>query len=172
MKTASTGAPTALYERARALVAREYGRGLTLRSAAAALASSPRQVQRAYALAGEMTFAEDLRQRRLRAAAELLAGQPAIPVATVARLAGYRRGTFAPAFARRYGRTPAGFRAAALSSPVSGRTASSPGSRRRTSVPPPGAGSALIAPPSWAATWRTIARPSPDPGRLRASAPR
>ena len=46
------------------------------------------------------------------------------------------------------------------------------GRRRRISVPPPGAGSAVTPPPCWSATWRTIARPRPEPGRPRASAPR
>ncbi len=36
----------------------------------------------------------------------------------------------------------------------------------------PGADSALTRPPCCSATWRTIARPRPEPGRPRASAPR
>ena len=137
----------ASYEQARAVVAREYRGSLTLASLSAALTSSPRQVQRVYARAGETSFAEDLRCCRLRAAAELLRDQPAIPVAAVARLSGYRsRAAFARAFAHRYGVAPAGFRA--LSAGGSSRAASSPGSRSRISVPPPGAGSAEIAPPN------------------------
>ena len=46
------------------------------------------------------------------------------------------------------------------------------GSVRRASVPPPGAASSATAPPWASATWRTIARPRPEPGRPRALAPR
>ena len=49
-----------LYLLARVVVARHYRRRLTLAVVARALASSPRQVQRAYAQFGEMTFQEDL----------------------------------------------------------------------------------------------------------------
>ena len=57
---------------------------------ARALASSPRQLQRAYAEIGQTTFAADLRSVRLRNAAELLAHQP-LAVSDVARLVGYRQ---------------------------------------------------------------------------------
>src|SRR5271154_6233055 len=104
-----------LYLLARVVVARHYGRRLTLSMVARALSSSPRQVQRAYAQFGEMTFQEDLLQRRMTAAAELLLSQRAIPVADVARLVGYRQPPhFALAFRRRYGISPARFRARAL----------------------------------------------------------
>lgn len=53
-----------------------------------------------------------------------------------------------------------------------GSTRSVRAKRKRISVPPPGAGSAPIRPPCWSATCRTIAKPSPEPGRPRASAPR
>jgi hypothetical protein len=47
----------------------------------------------------------------MHAAAELLA-QPAIPVGNIARLVGYRQAShFAKAFRRRYGMTPARYRA-------------------------------------------------------------
>jgi AraC-like DNA-binding protein len=100
-----------LYLLARVIVARHYGRRLTLAVVAAALCSSPRQVQRAYAQFGEVTFQEDLLARRMAAAAELLAEQRAIPVRDVARLVGYRQAPhFARAFRRRYGLPPARFR--------------------------------------------------------------
>jgi AraC family transcriptional regulator of adaptative response / methylphosphotriester-DNA alkyltransferase methyltransferase len=101
-----------LYLLARVVVARHYRRELTLELVAGALSSSPRQVQRAYAQFGELTFREDLLARRM-AAAELLVEQRSIPVADVARLVGYRHSShFAAAFRRRYGRSPARFRAA------------------------------------------------------------
>ena len=52
-----------LYLLARVVVARHYRRRLTLPVVAGALASSPRQLQRAYAQFGEITFHEDLFSR-------------------------------------------------------------------------------------------------------------
>jgi AraC-like DNA-binding protein len=104
-----------LYLLSRVVVARNFRRRLTLAQVAAAVSSSPRQVQRAYAQFGELSFHEDLRGRRLAAAAQLLAEQPAIPVATVARIVGYSQPAhFAAAFRRRFGLAPALFRARAL----------------------------------------------------------
>jgi AraC-like DNA-binding protein len=101
------------YLLARVVVARHYRDELTLAMVARAVSSSPRQIQRAYLQFGEMTFREDLLARRMAAAAQLLAEQHAIPVASVARLVGYRQAPhFARAFRRRYGCSPARFRAA------------------------------------------------------------
>jgi len=100
-----------LYLLARVVVARHYGRRLTLPAVARALSSSPRQIQRAYEQFGELTFQEDLLARRMAAAAELLATQKAIAVRDVARLVGYRQAPhFALAFRRRFGMSPARFR--------------------------------------------------------------
>jgi AraC-like DNA-binding protein len=169
-----------LYLLARATIARHYRRPLTLERVARALASSPRQLTRAYAHFGQITFREDLFARRMRAAAQLLIEQPAIPVRDVARIVGYRQPPhFAKAFRRRYGLTPAAFRAegaayARAAKPGStaslGGTTSAPGSSNRMSVPPSAAGSARTVPPCCSATCRTIARPRPEPGRPRASA--
>ena len=104
-----------LYLLARVVVARHYRRELTLDVVAVALASSPRQIQRAYSQFGDMTFSEDLLARRMAAAAELLIEQRSIPVRDVARLVGYRQAPhFANAFRRRYGLSPARFRERAL----------------------------------------------------------
>jgi AraC-like DNA-binding protein len=101
-----------LYLQARLAIARHYRRPLTLEVVARALASSPRQITRAYAQFGEVTFREDLVTRRLGIAAQLLVEQPAIPVGDVARLVGFRQAPhFAKAFRRRYGLSPAAFRA-------------------------------------------------------------
>jgi AraC family transcriptional regulator of adaptative response / methylphosphotriester-DNA alkyltransferase methyltransferase len=100
-----------LYLLARVVIARHYRRPLTLDEVARALASSPRQITRAYAQFGEVTFREDLLARRLGVAAQLLIEQPAIPVKDVARLVGFRQAPhFAKAFRGRYGLTPALFR--------------------------------------------------------------
>lgn len=178
-----------LYLLARVTVARHYRQPLTLDRLARALASSPRQVNRAYAQFGETTFREDLHARRMRAAAQLLIEQPAIPVSAVARLVGFSQAPhFAKAFRRRYGLTPAAFRTEArafargridaqtrssrLGGSTSEPTRSASGSSSDITVPPPGARCARTLPPRCSATWRTIARPSPEPGRRRASAPR
>jgi AraC-like DNA-binding protein len=103
-----------LYLLARVVVARHYRRRLTLPVVAGALASSPRQLQRAYEQFGEITFHEDLFARRMAAAAQLLSDQPALAVRDIAHLVGYRQAPhFAKAFRRRYGLSPARFRAQA-----------------------------------------------------------
>jgi AraC-like DNA-binding protein len=97
---------------ARATVARHYRHPLTLQTVARALASSPRQVQRAYAQFGELSFREDLLARRMAAAADLLVEQPHLRMEDVARLVGYGHAPhFARAFRRRYGTSPSSFRA-------------------------------------------------------------
>jgi two-component system response regulator YesN len=99
-----------LYLQVRLVIERHYAKQLTVRVVARALATSPRQVQRAYERFGECTFREDLVRRRMLVAAELLA-QQAIPVADVARLVGYRQPShFSKAFRSRYGIAPARFR--------------------------------------------------------------
>lgn len=162
MQDETIAARRRLYLLARVFVARNYRRRLTLAQVAGAVSSSPRQVQRAYAQFGELSFHEDLRARRMTAAAQLLAEQPAIPVASVARLVGYRQAAhFAVAFRRRYGLAPAlfrerarahraqaGERSARRCSTASGGSASvsAPGRRTRISVPPPSARSAETRP--------------------------
>lgn len=100
-----------IYLLARVIVERHYRQELTLARVAHALATSPRQLQRAYEQFGHESFREDLFARRMRVAADLLIDQPAIPVAQVARLVGYRQPPhFARAFRQRYGNAPAAFR--------------------------------------------------------------
>jgi AraC family transcriptional regulator, regulatory protein of adaptative response / methylphosphotriester-DNA alkyltransferase methyltransferase len=127
-----------LYLLARVIVARHYRQELTLAVVARALASSPRQLQRAYADCGETTFHEDLLARRMAVAAQLLVEQRSIPVTDVARLVGYRQAShFARLFHRRYGLRPADFRRAVIAnteSPVAGPAAGS--SQQRPSGAP------------------------------------
>lgn len=104
-----------LYLLSRVVVARHYRRELTLEMVAGAVASSPRQIQRAYEQFGDQSFREELHARRMAAAAELLIEQRSIAVEDVARLVGYSHAPhFARTFRRRYGLSPADFRRAAV----------------------------------------------------------
>ena len=120
-----------LYLLARVVVARHYRRELTLAMVARALATSPRELQRAFAQCGEMTFSEHLTAQRLKMGARLLVEQRWITVEDVARLVGYSEGThFARAFRRRYGLSPARFRRAALQAQASQAGASEAGASK------------------------------------------
>jgi AraC-like DNA-binding protein len=99
-----------LYLLARVAVKRYYQQPLTLEVVAKALASSPRQLQRAYAQFGDHAFHDDLVGRRMDAAVELLS-LPSIAVSDVAQRVGYRHAPhFARAFRRRYGVSPSVYR--------------------------------------------------------------
>jgi len=99
-----------LYRESCAIVLRHYRRPLTVAVVARALASSPRQVQRAFEEVGETSFSAVLREARLRAAAELLSQQP-LTVRQVSLLVGYGQPAhFAKAFRRRWGVAPAQYR--------------------------------------------------------------
>ncbi len=175
MRTGTVESRRRLHGLCRAYVEAHYRERLSLALVARELGSSARELQRAHADAGGEGFGEHLRACRLRAAALLLAEQPAIGVGDVARLCGYAGGPeLARAFGRCYGLAPLRFRQLALAAAAArGSTiGSAVGSDRRISVPPPGARSADTVAPSWSATCRTIASPSPEPGLPRASAPR
>ncbi len=102
-----------LRRRAGEAIARHYREPLTVAELARWLGTSRRALQRAYADAGATTVAEELRVARLRAGAELLSEQ-SIAVADIGRIVGFRsRSAFTAAFTRRYGLSPARFRAAA-----------------------------------------------------------
>lgn len=101
---------TTLFEEAVAIVQAEYGSDLALDDIARRVASSRRQVQRAYAEIGETTFREHLTAVRMDRAAVLLATR-GLTVREVAHRVGYRQpAQFAKAFRRRHGLTPSGFR--------------------------------------------------------------
>ena len=76
------------------------------------VATSRRQLQRAFAEAGETSFRTYLQRVRMERAAELLRGSPA-PVNQVATAVGYRQpAQFAKAFRRHHGAPPSTFRGA------------------------------------------------------------
>ena len=104
---------TSLFEEATEIVDQEYGSDLSLDEIARRVASSRRQLQRAYAEIGQTTFRDHLTRVRMDKAAELLTGR-GLTVREVAHRVGYRQpAQFAKAFRRHHGVAPSDFRAAA-----------------------------------------------------------
>jgi AraC family transcriptional regulator, regulatory protein of adaptative response / methylphosphotriester-DNA alkyltransferase methyltransferase len=94
---------SSLFADAVAIVEREYGEDLALDDIARRVASSRRQLQRAYAEIGATTFREHLTAVRMRRAAVLLAHR-GLTVRDVAGRVGYRQpAQFAKAFRRHHG---------------------------------------------------------------------
>ncbi len=102
---------TSLFRDAVAIVEAEYGSDLSLDDIARRVASSRRQLQRAYAEIGNTTFRDHLTRVRMRNAAEMLATR-GLTVREVAHRVGYRQpAQFAKAFRRHHGVAPSDFRA-------------------------------------------------------------
>ena len=102
---------TALFEDATAIVEAEYGAELSLDDIARRVASSRRQLQRAYAEIGHTTFREHLTAVRMERAGELLTSR-GLTVREVAHRVGYRQpAQFAKAFRRHLGVAPSDYRA-------------------------------------------------------------
>lgn len=107
---------SSLYDDATAIVEREYASELSLDEIARRIASSRRQLQRAYAEIGNTTFREHLTRVRMQRAAQMLRHR-GITVREVAHRVGYRQpAQFAKAFRRHIGVAPSDYRASALSS--------------------------------------------------------
>jgi AraC family transcriptional regulator, regulatory protein of adaptative response / methylphosphotriester-DNA alkyltransferase methyltransferase len=103
----------ALFEEAVAIVALEYPDRLELDQVARRLATSPRQLQRAFADAGQTSFRTYLRAVRMERAQELLR-EGSLRVWEVAEAVGYRQpAQFAKAFRRHHGHAPSALREAA-----------------------------------------------------------
>ena len=101
---------TSLFEDATAIVEAEYASDLSLDDIARRVASSRRQLQRAYAEIGRTTFRDHLTAVRMARAAEMLAGR-GLTVREVAHRVGYRQpAQFAKAFRRYQGVAPSDFR--------------------------------------------------------------
>jgi len=101
---------TSLYEEATAIVESEFSADLSLDDIARRVASSRRQLQRAYAEIGRTTFREHLTAIRMEKAAEMLAAR-GLTVREVAHRVGYRQpAQFAKAFRRHHGASPSAFR--------------------------------------------------------------
>jgi AraC family transcriptional regulator of adaptative response / methylphosphotriester-DNA alkyltransferase methyltransferase len=115
----------ALLEEANAIVERDYASDLSLDDIARRVASSRRQLQRAYAEIGNTTFRDHLTRVRMDRAAELLASRM-FTVREVAHRVGYRQpAQFAKAFRRHRGVSPSDFRASGGSAgaPLHSKTA-------------------------------------------------
>jgi AraC family transcriptional regulator of adaptative response / methylphosphotriester-DNA alkyltransferase methyltransferase len=101
---------TSLYQEATDIVEAEYGSDLSLDDIARRVASSRRQLQRAYAEIGRTTFREHLTQVRMRRAANLLEARR-MTIREVALRVGYRQpAQFAKAFRRIMGASPSDWR--------------------------------------------------------------
>lgn len=101
-----------LFEEAQRIVETEYFKDLALDDVARRVATSRRQLQRAYAEVGGTTFRAQLAEVRMRRAAEMLSSNR-MTVREVARRVGYRQpAQFAKAFRRHLGQAPSAHRAA------------------------------------------------------------
>jgi AraC family transcriptional regulator of adaptative response / methylphosphotriester-DNA alkyltransferase methyltransferase len=109
---------TALYDDASAIVAQEYAADLSLDDIARRIASSRRQLQRAFAEIGDTTFRDHLTCVRMVRAAELLVSR-GLTVREVAHRVGYRQpAQFAKAFRRHHGTSPSAYRGERLAQPL------------------------------------------------------
>jgi AraC family transcriptional regulator, regulatory protein of adaptative response / methylphosphotriester-DNA alkyltransferase methyltransferase len=112
-RTGTVRRRTQLYTEAMRIVEAEYSSDLELDDIAHRVASSRRQLQRAYAEIGGTTFREHLTRVRMERAAELLANST-MTVREVARRVGYRQpAQFAKTFRRHLGSVPSDYRARA-----------------------------------------------------------
>jgi AraC family transcriptional regulator, regulatory protein of adaptative response / methylphosphotriester-DNA alkyltransferase methyltransferase len=101
---------TSLFEDAVSIVEQEYASDLSLDDIARRVASSRRQLQRAYSEIGDTTFREHLTAIRMERAAQLLQSR-SLTVREVAHRVGYRQpAQFAKAFRRHHGTAPSDFR--------------------------------------------------------------
>lgn len=106
---------TRLFEEVCELVELEYREDLQLDDIARRIASSRRQLQRAFSEVGRTTFREYLTRVRMEKAADLLT-EGRYTVREVAHRVGYRQpAQFAKAFRRIHGVAPSEYRAAAES---------------------------------------------------------
>jgi transcriptional regulator GlxA family with amidase domain len=101
---------TSLFQEATSIVETEFASELSLDDIARRVASSRRQLQRAYAEIGNTTFREHLTGVRMERAAEML-GARGLTVREVAHRVGYRQpAQFAKAFRRHHGASPSAYR--------------------------------------------------------------
>jgi transcriptional regulator GlxA family with amidase domain len=125
---------TSLFEDAVSIVETDYSTELSLDDIARRVASSRRQLQRAYAEIGQTTFRDHLTSVRMERAAELLSAR-GLTVREVAYRVGYRQpAQFAKAFRRHHGVSPSDFRATARTAPSPHQPASASVAQRVASL--------------------------------------
>ena len=107
---------TSLFDDSVAIVEQDFATDLSLDDIARRVASSRRQLQRAYSEIGNTTFREHLTRVRMERAAEML-NDRGLTVREVARRVGYRQpAQFAKAFRRHIGVAPSDYRSDRLRS--------------------------------------------------------
>jgi AraC family transcriptional regulator of adaptative response / methylphosphotriester-DNA alkyltransferase methyltransferase len=100
-----------LFEDAAEILADEYANDVSLDEVARRVASSRRQVQRAFAEVGGTTFREHLTRVRMERAAQLLSAGASLTIREIANRVGYRQpAQFAKAFRRHLGVAPSEYR--------------------------------------------------------------
>jgi AraC family transcriptional regulator of adaptative response / methylphosphotriester-DNA alkyltransferase methyltransferase len=110
IRTTTVSRRRALYEEAVEIIEQDYAGELELDSVARRLATSRRQLQRAFAEAGQTSFRTRLAEIRMQKALELLR-EGTLPVRDVATSVGYRQAAqFAKTFRRHHGRPPSSIR--------------------------------------------------------------
>jgi len=111
MRQSTAARRRALFEEAVEVLERDYAAAdLSLRTVARTIATSTRQLQRAFAESGQTSFRRELQRVRMERAAFLLR-VGSMPVSRVAAAVGYRQpAQFAKAFRRHHGRAPSAFR--------------------------------------------------------------
>jgi AraC family transcriptional regulator of adaptative response / methylphosphotriester-DNA alkyltransferase methyltransferase len=99
-----------LFREAMDLIARDYPHHLSLDGVARTLATSRRQLQRAFAEVGDTSFRDELARVRMRRARALLS-EDSLPVRVVAARVGYHQpAQFAKSFRRYHGIPPSVYR--------------------------------------------------------------
>jgi two-component system response regulator YesN len=110
IRTSTVSRRRALYEEAVEIIEQDYASDLELDAVARRLATSRRQLQRAFAEAGRTSFRTRLAEVRMQKALELLR-EGSLPVREVATSVGYRQAAqFAKTFRRHHGRPPSSIR--------------------------------------------------------------
>src|SRR3712207_6350091 len=110
MRTGTVARRRALFEEAVDIIEREYAQPLELDDVARRLATSRRQLQRAFAEIGETSFRTYVARVRMRKALDMLR-EGRLPVREVANSVGYRQpAQFAKTFRRHHGAPPSSFR--------------------------------------------------------------
>ena len=108
---------TRIFADAARIVAAEFPRPLTVDEVAHRVATSPRQLQRAFSEVGGVSFRDYLRRVRMLRGTELLV-ESDLAVSEIARRVGYREPSqFSKAFKRMYGCTPSERRTACRGAP-------------------------------------------------------